>query len=69
MKLKHKRTNQTIKKVKVAIHEEKEAVKDYRKDAKKADSKTAKLFRHIGKQEQHHRNELTKRLSEIKSKK
>jgi rubrerythrin len=55
-----------IKKVKQAIHEEKEAIRDYRQDAKKVDPKTAKLFRHIAKDETHHRKELTKRLDRIK---
>ena len=55
-----------IKKVKQAIHEEKEAIRDYRHDAKKVDPKTAKLFRHIAKDETHHRKELTKRLDRIK---
>jgi rubrerythrin len=55
----------TIKKVKSALHEEKEAIKDYRKDAKKTDVKTAKLFRHIAKEEAHHHRELKKRLNKI----
>lgn len=55
----------TIKKVKQAIHEEKEAIRDYRRDAKKADPKTAKLFRHIAKEESHHKVELTKRLKKL----
>ena len=54
-----------IKKVKGALHEEKEAIRDYRKDAKTTDPKTAKLFRHIAKDESHHHQELSKRLREI----
>jgi len=54
-----------VKKIKTALHEEKEAIKDYRKDAKKADPKTAKLFRHIAKEETQHHKELSKRLKQI----
>lgn len=57
--------NKTVKKVKTAIHEEHEAIKDYRKDAKKVDPKTAKLFRHIAKDETHHKKELGKRLNQL----
>ena len=56
----------TVKKIKKALHEEKEAIHDYRKDAKHADKKTAKLFRHIAKDETHHHKELCKRLKQIK---
>jgi rubrerythrin len=56
----------TIKKIRGALHEEKEAIKDYRHDAKKVDPKTAKLMRHIAKDESHHHKELAKRLGQIK---
>jgi rubrerythrin len=56
---------QVIKKVKTALHEEKEAIRDYRKDAKTADKKTAKLFRHIANEESHHHKELSKRLKAL----
>ena len=62
------RITKTVKKVKGAIHEEKEAIRDYRRDAKKADPQTAKLFRHIAKDEVHHKKELTKRLKTIAKK-
>lgn len=52
--------------VKKNIHEEKEAIKDYRKAAKHVDPKTAKIFRHIAKDETHHKKELTKRLKSLK---
>jgi len=54
-----------VKKVKDAIHEEKEAIKDYKSDARRVDLKTARLFRHISRDESHHHAELTKRLKEI----
>lgn len=60
-----KRTNLTVKRVKKAIHDEKEAIKDYRHDAKKSDVKTAKLMRHIARDEEHHKKELGKRLSQL----
>lgn len=60
-----KKTKIIAKKVRGAIHEEKEAIKDYRKDAKRVDPKTAKLFRHIAKDEVHHKKELTKALKRI----
>jgi rubrerythrin len=52
----------TIKKIKGALHEEKEAISDYRKDAKKVDPKTAKLMREIARDETTHKRQLTKRL-------
>jgi rubrerythrin len=57
--------NKTINKIKGALHEEHEAIKDYRKDAKKVDNKTAKLFRHIAKEEATHHKELGKRLKQL----
>ncbi len=63
MKRKMKHGGQTVRhKIQTAIHEETEAIKDYRADAKKVDPKTAKLFRHIAKDEVHHKKELKKRL-------
>ena len=51
------------------IHEEKEAVQDYRKLAKvarKAKNKSAaKLFTHIAKEESHHHTELKKMLKKV----
>ncbi len=61
-----KRHKIATKKIKTALHEEKEAIHDYKEDAKKVDTKTAKLFRHISRDEQHHHKELTKRLKKIK---
>lgn len=55
----------TSDKLKYAIKEEAEAIKDYRQDAKKVDKKTAKLLRHIAKDEVHHKKELGKRLKQI----
>ena len=56
--------------LKQAKHEEKEAIADYRKSAKVAtkagDKKAAKLFKHIGKQEAHHKEELGKLLKKRK---
>ena len=52
--------------IKAALHEEKEAIKDYTAQAKKVDSKTAKLFRHIASEERHHKAELAKRLKAIR---
>jgi rubrerythrin len=68
MKIKKKMTHGkvTITKVKGALHEEKEAIKDYRRDAKRVDPQTAKLFRHIASEESHHKTELNKRLTAIK---
>lgn len=60
--------DKTERKIKTALHEENEAIKDYRSDAKKVDPKTAKIFRHIAKDESHHRNELTKRLKDLNRK-
>jgi rubrerythrin len=62
-------TRSIIKKIKGAIHEEKEAVRDYKKDAKKADPKTKKLLTHIAKEEAHHKVELGKRLTQLKKEK
>ena len=61
-----KKEKATPKKIKTAIHEEKEAVRDYVKDARKVDPKTAKLFRHIAKDERHHRDELKERLKAVR---
>ena len=60
--------DKTEHKIKTALHEEKEAIRDYRSDAKKVDPKTAKLFRHIAKDESHHRKELSKRLKDVNRK-
>ena len=57
--------DKTIKKIKTALHEEKEAIRDYKHDAKHADRKTAKLFRHIAHDEEHHHKELGKRLKQL----
>ncbi len=62
---KHKNKH-IVKKLKGALHEEKEAIKEYRKDAQKVDTKTAKIFRSIAKDETEHKQRLTKRLSKIK---
>lgn len=59
MKTKNK-TNHVLRKVKEALHEEKEAIRDYRKDAKKVDPKTAKTFRSIAKDETEHKQRLIK---------
>ena len=59
------RTERVKKSIRKNLHEEKEAIKDYRKAAKKSDPKTAKLYRHIAKDESHHHKELTKRLKQI----
>ena len=62
------KTNKRVsKEIKGAIREEKEAIKDYRREAKGSDPKTAKLFRHIAKDEMHHRAELSKRLRQVVS--
>jgi rubrerythrin len=66
MKTKCEKKKNTISKLKTALHEEKEAIKDYRADAKKVDPKTGKLFRHIASEESHHKRELKKRLKSIK---
>lgn len=58
----------TKDKIKIALHEEKEAVHDYKRDAKTVDSKTAKLLRHIAKEEAHHHKELSERLKELNKK-
>jgi rubrerythrin len=58
--------DKNVKKIKTAIKDEKDDIKEYRHSAKKADPKTAKLFRHIAKEEVGHRNELRKRLAKIK---
>jgi len=58
-----------VKKIKTAIRDEKDDIKEYRESAKKADPKTAKLFRHIAKEEVGHRNELKKRLTRINKEK
>jgi rubrerythrin len=63
--MKHKNKD-VVSKIRQALHEEKEAKTDYRKDAKKVDPKTAHLFRHIAKEEAVHHKELTKRLKTIK---
>jgi rubrerythrin len=56
--------------LKQAHHEEKEAIADYKKStkvAKKAgDKMAAKLFTHIGKDEKHHKHELSKLLKKRK---
>lgn len=65
MKSKCAKTSRTASKIRTAIHEESEAIRDYGEDAKKVDSKTAKLFKHIKKQEVHHKEELKKRLKSL----
>ncbi len=57
--------NRTIKRIKGALHEEREAIKDYRKDAKKVDPKTAKLMREIARDEMTHKRQLAKRLGVV----
>ena len=52
-----KRLHNSALKIKKAIHEEKEAIRDYSKDAKIADPTTAKLFRHIAKEEKHQKHQ------------
>jgi rubrerythrin len=59
------RTERVKKSLHKNLHEEKEAVRDYRKAAKKSDPKTAKLFRHIAKEESGHHKELSKRLKQL----
>lgn len=56
----------TANKIRTAIHEEGEAITDYGRDAKTVDSKTARLFKHIKKEESHHKEELKKRLKSLK---
>jgi rubrerythrin len=63
-----RKKSKTCDQIKQNIHEEGEAIADYVKGAKKVDAKTAKLFRHIVKQERHHRQELKKRLKDVKAK-
>jgi rubrerythrin len=62
--------DKTQKAIRKALHEEKEAVNDYLSGArvvsKAGDKPTAKLFRHIAKDERHHRSELKKRLKRVK---
>lgn len=65
----HSVKGRTVRRIKQAIHEEKEAIKDYRHNAKKVDPKTAKLMRHIAKDEQHHHKELSKRLAIVSKRK
>lgn len=57
--------DRTIKRIKGQLHEEIEAAKGYRKDAKKVDRKTAKLMREIARDETTHKKQLTKRLSVV----
>lgn len=52
--------------IKAALKDEAAATKGYRRAAKHADPKTAKLFRHIAKQEVHHHKELNERLKQLK---
>lgn len=54
--------------IKAAMKDEAGANKDYLKAAKHADPKTAKLMRHIAKQERHHHLELKKALKRISKK-
>ena len=54
--------------IKAALKDEAKANKDYLKAAKHADPKTAKLMRHIAKQERHHHLELKKRLRDLRKK-
>jgi len=55
----------TIKRIQGQLHEEIEAAKGYRKDAKKVDPKTAKIMREIARDEIIHRKQLTKRLGVV----
>ena len=52
------------KDIKVAIHEETEAVADYKAMAKRAKAvgnlRAAKVFKHIGEEERQHKTELRK---------
>jgi len=66
MKTKNIKKAKTVKKIRTALHEEKEANKDYLADAKKVDPKTSKLFRHIASEERQHKQELGKRLKSLK---
>ncbi len=61
-----KKVKITKKELRKVIGGEKDAIKEYRGKAKKMDSKTGKLFRHIAKEEVGHKKELTKRLKSIK---
>lgn len=58
----------TILDIKASLKDEAAANKDYLKAAKHADPKTAKLFRHIAKQERHHHLELKKALKRVTKK-
>ncbi len=53
-------------KLAAAIRDEEDDIAEYRKAAQNTDPKTAKLLRHIGKQEVHHKEELTNRLKQIR---
>jgi rubrerythrin len=66
MKTKNIKKASTVKKIKTALHEEKEANTDYMGDAKKVDPQTGKLFRHIASEERQHHRELKKRLKSLK---
>ncbi len=55
----------TIKRIRGQLHEEIEAEKGYRKDAKRVDPKTAKLMREIARDESTHKRQLTKRLAVV----
>jgi len=51
-----------VKKLRAALHDEKAAIKYYTKTAAKSTTGTAKLLRHIAKDERHHRDEITKKI-------
>lgn len=53
-------------KISNAIREEESAISGYTHDAKIVDSKTAKLLRHIAKDERHHKTELNNRLKQLR---
>ena len=49
-----------------SIREEEQAIAEYNRRASKADPKTAKVYKHIAKNEVHHKQELTNRLKQIR---
>jgi len=55
----------TIKTLKKNIHEEREAIRGYRSDAKRVDRPTAKRYREIAKDEAIHLKQETKLLHKL----
>ena len=63
--VKSRRLEGTATSLRMSIADETDDIKEYRDGARKVDTKTAKLYRHIAREEAQHKKELSRRLKEI----